>query len=76
MHSELTEELWRILDREVSPRFFIRGRYIVGAEEIFKLHEQGRFRPLLEGIPIEAITCRTRLHEKYRAIDNKSQEFK
>ncbi|KAI3775690.1 hypothetical protein L1987_45439 [Smallanthus sonchifolius] len=31
--------------------YFIKGRYIGGAEEEVRLHEQGKFRPLLAGIP-------------------------
>ncbi|MCE3050711.1 hypothetical protein HAX54_047928 [Datura stramonium] len=58
MHSEFKEELWRILDgKVVPPRLFIKGRYIGGAEEVLTLHEQGRFRPLLEGIPIDNFQC-------------------
>ncbi|KAK9283844.1 hypothetical protein L1049_012098 [Liquidambar formosana] len=54
MHSEFREELWRILDgKAVPPRLFIKGRYIGRAEEVLVLHEQGRFRPLFEGIPID-----------------------
>lgn len=58
MHSEFKEELWRILDgKVVPPKLFIKGRYIGGAEEVLTLHEQGRFRPLLEGIPIDNFQC-------------------
>ncbi|CAN4126366.1 unnamed protein product [Withania somnifera] len=58
MHSEFKEELWRILDgKVVPPRLFIKGRYIGGAEEVLTLHEQGRFRPLFEGIPIDNFQC-------------------
>ncbi|XP_009593837.1 uncharacterized protein At3g28850-like [Nicotiana tomentosiformis] len=58
MHSEFKEELWRILDgKVVPPRLFIKGRYIGGAEEVLTLHEQGKFRPLLEGIPIDQFQC-------------------
>ncbi|CAN4114463.1 unnamed protein product [Withania somnifera] len=58
MHSEFKEELWRILDvKVVPPRLFIKGRYIGGAEEVLTLHEQGKFRPLLEGIPIDNFQC-------------------
>ncbi|XP_059309595.1 uncharacterized protein At3g28850-like [Lycium ferocissimum] len=58
MHSEFKEELWRIMDgKVVPPRLFIKGRYIGGAEEVVTLHEQGKFRPLLEGIPIDNFQC-------------------
>ncbi|CAK7325176.1 unnamed protein product [Dovyalis caffra] len=54
MHMEFKEELWRVLDGKVKPpRLFIKGRYIGGAEEVLSLHEQGRFRVLFEGIPID-----------------------
>ncbi|KAL3523691.1 hypothetical protein ACH5RR_016525 [Cinchona calisaya] len=55
MHSEFKEELWKILGGKVMPpRLFIKGRYIGGAEEVLALHEQGRLRPLFEGIPIDS----------------------
>ncbi|KAL3353425.1 hypothetical protein AABB24_018247 [Solanum stoloniferum] len=58
MHSEFKEELWRILDgKVVPPRLFVKGRYIGGADEVLTLHEQGKFRPLLEGIPIDNFQC-------------------
>jgi glutaredoxin domain-containing cysteine-rich protein 1 len=54
MHMEFKEELWRILDGKVNPpRLFIKGRYIGGSEEVLGLHEQGWFRVLFEGIPID-----------------------
>ncbi|GAA0183657.1 oxidoreductase [Lithospermum erythrorhizon] len=54
MHSEYKEELWRVLDGKVlPPRLFIKGRYIGGADKILTLHEQGKFRPLFEGIPVD-----------------------
>ncbi|KAJ0704789.1 putative glutaredoxin, Thioredoxin-like superfamily [Helianthus annuus] len=53
MHLDFRDELWRILGRKVvPPRLFIKGRYIGGAEEVLRLHEQGKFRPLLAGIPV------------------------
>ncbi|XP_076938046.1 uncharacterized protein LOC143606016 [Bidens hawaiensis] len=53
MHLDFRDELFRILGgRTVPPRLFIKGRYIGGAEEVLRLHEQGRFRPLLAGIPL------------------------
>ncbi|KAF2318158.1 hypothetical protein GH714_001474 [Hevea brasiliensis] len=49
MHMEFKEELWRVLEGKVKPpRLFIRGRYIGGAEEVLRLHEQGKFRVLLK----------------------------
>lgn len=56
MHSEYKDELWEILGRKiVPPRLFIKGRYIGGAEEVQGLLEQGKFKVLLEGIPIDHI---------------------
>nr|GEW35389.1 glutaredoxin domain-containing cysteine-rich protein 1-like isoform X4 [Tanacetum cinerariifolium] len=53
MHLDFRDELWRILGgKVVPPRLFIKGRYIGGAEEVLRLHEQGKFRPLLAGIPV------------------------
>ncbi|XP_076916549.1 uncharacterized protein At3g28850-like [Bidens hawaiensis] len=53
MHLDFRDELWRLLGgKVVPPRLFIKGRYIGGAEEVLRLHEQGRLRPLLAGIPI------------------------
>ncbi|RAL37054.1 hypothetical protein DM860_003976 [Cuscuta australis] len=54
MHREYREELWRALEgKVVPPRLFIKGRYIGGAEEVVGLHEQGKFKPLLHGIPLD-----------------------
>ncbi|GFP93072.1 uncharacterized protein at5g39865 [Phtheirospermum japonicum] len=54
MHSEFKEELWTILGgKTVPPRLFIKGRYIGGAEEVLGLHEQGRLKPLIQGIPVD-----------------------
>jgi glutaredoxin domain-containing cysteine-rich protein 1 len=54
MHLEYREELWRILGgRVIPPRLFIKGRYIGGADEVAGLHEQGKLRKLLEGIPLD-----------------------
>ncbi|OWM63089.1 uncharacterized protein At3g28850-like [Punica granatum] len=51
MHSEFKEELWAILgNKAIPPRLFVKGRYIGGAEEVVRLHEQGRLKPLLEGV--------------------------
>ncbi|GMJ14759.1 hypothetical protein HRI_005145100 [Hibiscus trionum] len=52
MDMEFREELWRILGgRVVPPKLFIKGRYIGGADEVFRLHEQGKLKKLVEGIP-------------------------
>lgn len=54
MHSEFKEEMWRILEgKMVPPRLFIKGRYIGGVEEVIGLHEQGKLKPLMEGIAID-----------------------
>ncbi|XP_059646569.1 uncharacterized protein At3g28850-like [Cornus florida] len=53
MHLEFREELWRILGgRVVPPRLFIKGRHIGGADEVVGLHEQGKLKKLLQGIPL------------------------
>ncbi|GAV63878.1 Glutaredoxin domain-containing protein [Cephalotus follicularis] len=57
-HMEYREELWTILDgRVVPPRLFIKGRYIGGADEVVKLHEQGKLKKLLEGIAVQVSNC-------------------
>lgn len=54
MHSEYKDELWEILGGKiVPPKLFIKGRYIGGAEEVLGLLEQGKFKLLLDGIPID-----------------------
>ncbi|GMP22150.1 hypothetical protein CsSME_00000293 [Camellia sinensis var. sinensis] len=54
MHSEFREELWRIMgEKVVPPRLFIKGRYIGGAEKVLTMHEQGKLRPLFEGLPMD-----------------------
>lgn len=58
MHMEFREELWRIMKGKVIPPWlFIRGRLIGGADEVVQLHEQGKLRKLLEGIPITTYNC-------------------
>ncbi|XP_022983063.1 uncharacterized protein At3g28850 [Cucurbita maxima] len=53
-HLEFREELWEVLgSRVIPPRLFIKGRYIGGADEVVGLHEQGKLRKLLEGIPLD-----------------------
>ncbi|KAE8689959.1 ubiquitin carboxyl-terminal hydrolase 8-like [Hibiscus syriacus] len=52
MDMRFREELWRISGgRVVPPKLFIKGRDIGGADEVFRLHEQGNLKKLLEGIP-------------------------
>ncbi|XP_047324006.1 uncharacterized protein At3g28850-like isoform X2 [Impatiens glandulifera] len=54
MHAEFRQELWQTLgDRLLPPRLFIKGRYIGGAEEVLTLHEQGRLKPLFDGLPVD-----------------------
>ncbi|KAM5550619.1 uncharacterized protein ABKV19_027124 [Rosa sericea] len=54
MHMEFRQELWKILGcKSVPPKLFIKGRYIGGAEEVLTLHEQGKLRPLLAGVPLD-----------------------
>ncbi|KAL4341390.1 hypothetical protein GQ457_08G017240 [Hibiscus cannabinus] len=52
MDMEFREELWTILGgRVIPPKLFVKGRYIGGAGEVLQLHEQGKLKKLLEGIP-------------------------
>ncbi|GMI71113.1 hypothetical protein like AT5G06470 [Hibiscus trionum] len=52
MDMEFREELWKIWGgRVIPPKLFIKGRYIGGAAEVFRLQEQGKLKKLLEGIP-------------------------
>ncbi|KAM7261805.1 hypothetical protein ACFE04_020882 [Oxalis oulophora] len=55
-HLEYRDELWEILgggSRVIPPKLFIKGRYIGGADEVIGLHEQGKLKRLLEGIPVK-----------------------
>ncbi|CAI9284517.1 unnamed protein product [Lactuca saligna] len=53
MHSDFRDELLQMLGKSAAvPSLFIKGRYIGGAEEVFRLHEQGKFRSLLAEIPL------------------------
>ncbi|XP_051120169.1 uncharacterized protein LOC127243956 [Andrographis paniculata] len=54
MHSRFKEELWEILGGKtlLPPRLFIKGRYIGGVDEVLALHEQGKLKPLTQGIPL------------------------
>ncbi|XP_041024871.1 uncharacterized protein At5g39865 [Juglans microcarpa x Juglans regia] len=54
MHLEYREELWCIFGgRVIPPRIFIKGRYVGGADEVVGLHEQGKLKKLLEGMPLD-----------------------
>ncbi|KAK2403787.1 Glutaredoxin family protein [Trifolium repens] len=54
MHREYKDELWSILgEKIVPPRLFIKGRYIGAAEEVLSLHEQGKLKKILEGVPMD-----------------------
>jgi glutaredoxin domain-containing cysteine-rich protein 1 len=58
LHLEFREELWRIMGgRVIPPRLFIKGRYIGGADEVTGLHEQGKLKNLLAGIPLNLSNC-------------------
>ncbi|KAJ6864675.1 hypothetical protein NC651_035283 [Populus alba x Populus x berolinensis] len=58
LHLEFREELWRIIGgRVIPPRLFIKGRYIGGADEVTSLHEQGKLKNLLAGIPLNLSNC-------------------
>lgn len=58
LHLEFRDELWRLLNgRVIPPRVFIKGRYIGGADEVVGLHEQGKLKKLLEGIPANPSNC-------------------
>lgn len=47
------EEMWRLLESSnvPTPRLFIGGRYVGGADEVVGLHEQGKLLPLLRRAP-------------------------
>ncbi|XP_042477736.1 uncharacterized protein At5g39865-like [Macadamia integrifolia] len=38
----------------VLPRVFVKGRYVGGAEEVLRIHEEGCLGQLLEGLPMAA----------------------
>lgn len=58
LHMEFRDELWSSLSgRVIPPRLFIKGRYIGGADEVVGLHEQGKLKKLLEGIPRNLSDC-------------------
>ncbi|GMJ03786.1 hypothetical protein HRI_004047800 [Hibiscus trionum] len=59
MDMEFREELWRLFGEQVvPPKLFIKGRYIGGADEVIGLHEEGKLKKLLKGIPSIHIPCR------------------
>ncbi|KAK9093798.1 hypothetical protein Scep_025267 [Stephania cephalantha] len=62
MHSGYREELKELLKSSSSsscsaingglvPRVFVKGRYIGGAEEVLRIHEEGNLGKLVEGVP-------------------------
>lgn len=54
MDKGFRDELWSILDgKTLPPSLFVKGRYIGGAEEVLSLHEQGKLRQILEGVPMD-----------------------
>ncbi|XP_010423337.1 PREDICTED: uncharacterized protein At3g28850-like [Camelina sativa] len=66
MDSEFREEMWRLLGGKVtSPRLFIRGRYIGGAEEVVALNENGKLKKLLSGISQVDSPCEACENERF-----------
>ncbi|ESQ40573.1 hypothetical protein EUTSA_v10014515mg [Eutrema salsugineum] len=66
MDSEFREEMWRLLGGKVtSPRLFIRGRYIGGADEVVALNENGKLKKLLEGISLVESPCECCENERF-----------
>lgn len=54
MHSKFKEELNDLMGAALPvPRLFIKGRYIGGAEDVKRIHEEGVLELLLEGFPAE-----------------------
>ncbi|XP_058104975.1 uncharacterized protein At5g39865 [Magnolia sinica] len=55
MHSGYREELRELMEGKgggvTVPRVFVKGRYIGGAEEVLKIHEEGGLAALVEGLP-------------------------
>ncbi|VVB13451.1 unnamed protein product [Arabis nemorensis] len=71
MDSEFREEMWSLLGRKVtSPRLFIRGRYIGGAEEVVALNENGKLKKLLEGISLVHSPCECCENERFLICSN------
>ncbi|KAL9676224.1 hypothetical protein QQ045_004437 [Rhodiola kirilowii] len=51
MDLELRNELWNVMGaRVIPPCLFIKGQCIGGADEVVRLHEQGQFHKLVQGI--------------------------
>ncbi|XP_050221118.1 uncharacterized protein At5g39865-like [Mercurialis annua] len=63
MHSEYKDELRNVLGGDNNgtvpppPRLFVKGRDIGGAEEVLRLHEQGKLKLLFHGIPSMPPSC-------------------
>lgn len=54
LHNQYREELCKVLEGiAIPPKLFIKGRYIGGAEQVITLHEQGKLKKLLEGVPLD-----------------------
>ncbi|GLJ54141.1 hypothetical protein SUGI_1159930 [Cryptomeria japonica] len=52
MHLDFRNELRKLMGKLVTvPRLFIKGRYIGGADEVLRIHEEGELGHLLQGIP-------------------------
>lgn len=54
MHLGFKEELRELLrgkEETTVPRVFVRGRYVGGAEEVLRIHEEGSLCSLVEGLP-------------------------
>nr|ABK25245.1 unknown [Picea sitchensis] len=53
MHFEFRNELRKLMGGKLVtvPRLFIKGRYIGGADEALRIHEEGKMAELLAGIP-------------------------
>lgn len=58
MHSGFKEELKELLGEEFKlPRVFAAGRYIGGAEEVRRMHEEGELEKVLEGCEVVDDGC-------------------
>ncbi|KAH7431088.1 hypothetical protein KP509_08G029300 [Ceratopteris richardii] len=59
MHSKFKEELLNVMGTSLAvPTLFIKGRYIGGADDVKRLHDDGVLEHLLEGFPLESSgTC-------------------
>ncbi|CAH8312479.1 unnamed protein product [Eruca vesicaria subsp. sativa] len=64
--SEYRDEMWRLLGRKVtSPRLFIRGRYIGGADDVVSLNENGKLKKILVGFPLAHSPCKCCKNERF-----------